>query len=35
MFPSKWENTYHFITERSLLVAEDEFFADAQLVTLI
>jgi hypothetical protein len=35
MFPSNWENTYHCITERTLLLAEDELFADAQLGTLI
>jgi len=36
MFPLNREITYHFITERSLLLAEDECFAaDAQLVTLM
>jgi hypothetical protein len=35
MFPSKWENTYHFITKRSLLASRRQCFADAQLGTLI
>jgi hypothetical protein len=34
MFPSNWENTYHYVTERSFLLAEDECFTDAQLGTL-